>query len=169
MSEVMETMRLFILLLFILSPSLAFAVNNAINGSGLPIPRFVSLRTDKVNLRVGPSTDYPIEWVYQRRGVPLEVVAEYDTWRKVRDWEGSEGWVHQQVLSSRRTALIREEPKTLRRQPDEKSGVIAEIEPGAIARLLECRLDWCRLEAGDYRGWMKRADFWGVYNDEKLD
>lgn len=137
--------------------------------SGLPVPRFVSLRSDKVNVRTGPGVRYPVEWVLQRKGMPVEVVAEYDTWRKVRDVQGTEGWVNQNLLSSRRGAIITGAVRALRREPRENAPVVARAEPEVVGQLLECKGAWCRLDVGGFRGWLKRGEFWGVYPNEKLE
>lgn len=135
----------------------------------LPIPRFVSLRSAEVNLRTGPGTTYPIEWVYVRRGFPVEVIAEFDIWRKIRDWQGTIGWVHQSMLDGRRTALVVGEVRMLRREPSRGSAPVARLAPGVIGRLQECAGDWCLIETADYRGWLPRDEFWGVGPQEVLD
>ena len=137
--------------------------------SGLPIPRFVTLRSDKVNVRAGPGAQYPVEWVFERRGMPVEVIAEHDNYRKVRDVEGTVGWVHQNLLSSRRGVIVSGAIRALRREPSDGSPALARLEPDVIGRLLECRDAWCRVEVNGYRGWLKRTEFWGVYPDEKVE
>ena len=136
------------------------------SGSGLPVPRFVSLRASEVNLRTGPGRTYPVEWVYQRRHIPVEVVQEFDTWRKIRDFEGTEGWVHQSMLDGRRYVLITGGEQILRQSPDVQSTPVARVQPGVIARLLECQPTWCEVEAGNYVGWLLRESFWGAYPNE---
>ena len=142
----------------------------------LPIPRFVSLGTSEANLRTGPGQRYPIEWVYVREGLPIEVVAEFDTWRRVRDWEGVEGWVHQRLLSGRRTVIqISDGIETLYAEPTVDSTPVARVEPGVIADLLACPApsegvgDWCFLSVDGQRGWMPRAVLWGVYTAEAVE
>ncbi len=130
--------------------------------SGLPLPRFVSLRADKVNVRTGPGVRYPVDWVFVRRGLPVEVVAEFEHWRKVRDWEGTEGWVHQSMLSGARSVLVAGKIRALRARPAANAAVVARAEPGVVAELLECEGDWCRVEAAGFRGWIRRADAWGA-------
>jgi SH3-like domain-containing protein len=131
-----------------------------------PVPRFVSLRANEVNLRTGPGESYPIDWVLTRKGMPVEVLQEFDVWRKVRDAEGSLGWVHQRMVSGTRTVIITGEIRSLRADSDPASPAIARAEPGVIAQLLECRGVWCRVEAGGTRGWLRRGEVWGVYPDE---
>jgi SH3-like domain-containing protein len=132
------------------------------------LPRYFSLRADEVNLRTGPGVRYPVEWVIRKRNLPVEVVAEFETWRRIRDIEGTEGWVHQSMLSTRRTALVVGEIRTLLARPDVESPPVARVEPGVVAMLDECRDQWCRLDAAGYRGWLKRSEFWGVYPGENL-
>jgi len=141
------------------------------SGSGLPLPRFVTLRADEVNLRAGPGVRYPVEWVYQRRHLPVEVVAEYDTWRKIRDWQGTQGWVHQGMLSGRRSVIVMGGIRTLRSEPGNTSTAVARLEEGVIARLQECpkASTWCLVESHGYDGWLRKADFWGVYSGEIIE
>jgi len=132
------------------------------------VPRFASLRSDEVNLRTGPGARYPIDWVLIRKGLPVEVVDEYEAWRRVRDWQGSEGWVHQSMVSSARTVIVTGKIRALRADPDDGAATLARVEPGVLARLLECHGGWCRVEAQDAKGWLKRGEVWGVYADETV-
>ena len=135
----------------------------------LPVPRFVSFRAGKINLRSGPALNFPIQWVYQRKHMPVEVIAEYDTWRKIRDWQGTVGWVHQSMLAGSRYALITGAERTLRRDAAESAPPTARLMPGVIAEVLRCQGAWCRLNADGHKGWLKRAEFYGVYPDEKVE
>lgn len=143
--------------------------------TGLPVPRYVSLKTDRVNLREGPSKEHRTRWVYQRAGLPVEIVAEFETWRRVRDADGSEGWVLHSLLSGRRTALVAPWSKAkgdvfnLRRDADEGSAVVARLEPGVIANVASCAGSWCRISVGDTQGYLRQDRLWGVYPNEKLD
>ncbi len=138
------------------------------NETKLPIPRFVSLRSGEVNLRTGPGTTYPVDWVFVRRGLPVEIIAEFDVWRKIRDWQGTVGWVHQSMLDGRRMARITGADRELRNEPAEDAAVVARLSQGVIGRLLECEAAWCMIDAEGYRGWLKRDEFWGTYPDEKV-
>jgi SH3-like domain-containing protein len=135
---------------------------------GLPVPRFVTLRSDQVNLRSGPGDRYPIEWVFKRKGMPVEIVAEFDVWRKIRDWQGTEGWVHQRMVVGNRAVMIKGEARTLHSSPDPTAGAVARAEPGVVAKLIECRHAWCRVEAQGVKGWLTRSEVWGVYPDETV-
>jgi SH3-like domain-containing protein len=139
--------------------------------TGLPLPRFVSLRSDEVNMRTGPGRRYPVEWVYRRRGLPVEVIAEFDTWRRVRDWQGIDGWMHSSVLSSKRYVVVTGGVRILREKSDPESPPVARAEVSVIAKLLECSEGsaWCRIEIDGVRGWLRRDEFWGVYEDETIE
>jgi SH3-like domain-containing protein len=143
---------------------------NLLQGSGLPLPRFVSMRTAEINLRTGPGVQYPIEWVYRRQHLPVEIIAEFRTWRKIRDWQGAQGWVHQGMLTGQRYIIVTGALRTLRAEPDSKSKPIAKLEKGVIARLKSCPASgaWCQLEVGKYQGWIRTVEFWGVYSNEVL-
>lgn len=149
----------------------------AAGGSGLPVPRFVSLKSDRVNLRNGPGTDYPTSWVFRRAGLPVEVVAEFEGWRQVRDAEGTTGWVLQSLLSGRRTALVAPwDAKTDGQRPqlalktsgNEGSGTVVMIEAGLIANIGECDGRWCHISIDSYRGYIEQKRLWGVYDGEIL-
>ncbi len=131
-------------------------------------PHFAALRVDLVNLRTGPGERYPIEWVYQRKGLPVEVTAEFDVWRKVRDSDGTEGWVHQRMLTAVRNAEVTGGMRTLRADPRPDAAAVARAEPGVIGHLLECRGAWCRLEVQGVKGWLERSEIWGVLPGETV-
>ena len=136
----------------------------------LPLPRFASLDSNEVNLRAGPGKDYPILWVYQRRGLPVEIIQEFDTWRRIRDRDGTVGWVQQNLLSGKRGALVIDEARTLRTDPTGGAKAVAILQPGVVAEIAECGTDnWCRMEVKGYKGWLRRDDFWGTYPDEVFD
>ncbi|MGH7093724.1 MAG: SH3 domain-containing protein [Stellaceae bacterium] len=131
-----------------------------------PLPRFESLRADKVYLRTGPGGRYPIEWVYVRRGLPVEILLADEHWRKIRDWQGSTGWVHEKMVWPHREVIVTGGIRLLHRNPGFDAPVIARVEPGVIGRLEGCAGAWCRIEAGDYTGWVRRGDVWGVFANE---
>ena len=146
-----------------------FADAAALAAESRPIPRFASLRSDKINLRAGPGLDFPVLWVYQRRHMPVEVIGEYDVWRKIRDWQGTVGWVDESMLDAQRYALITGGERLLHINPDDSAPPSAKLEPGVVATLLRCEGVWCRLEADGYKGWLKRDEFYGVYPEEKME
>lgn len=139
--------------------------------SGLPLPRFVSLRSDEVNLRAGPGQRYPIDWIYSRKDLPVEVIAEFEAWRKIRDWQGTEGWVHQSMLSGRRMMVVIGGQRTLRAGDSESADTLAMVSPGVLGRLLQCprNRDFCRVEINQIQGWFKRDEIWGVYKGEWIE
>jgi SH3-like domain-containing protein len=143
--------------------------------SGLPIPRFVSLKSDKVNVRAGPTKDHDVAWVYNRAALPVEVTAEFENWRRIRDWEGAEGWVYHSLLSGKRTALVAPQSKKkedlleLRNKPDAASAVMAKLQHGVVASVKRCKDGWCRLIGEGFDGWIEQPRLWGVYPGEKLE
>ncbi|MED5566143.1 MAG: SH3 domain-containing protein [Pseudomonadota bacterium] len=142
------------------------------NGAcGLPLPRFVSIKSDAANVRRGPGPDFPLLWQYQRRNLPLEVVAEYDDWRRVRDHHGEEGWMNAPLLSGARTVIVRRSAHavTLRAAPDATGGVVALVQPGVVGTLEACKGDWCEVEVDRYDGWLQRNQIWGIYPFEFRD
>lgn len=140
------------------------------DNSGLPIPRFVSLRSDKVFVRTGPALRYPIKWVFQKAHLPVEIVQEFDTWRQIRDVDGEEGWIHQSLLSGKRYTIVKgEENIPLRRKPVNTSDVLALIEPTVLIELLGCSGAWCAGKVQSYKGYIERKSLWGIYEDEELD
>jgi SH3-like domain-containing protein len=154
----------------------AWAANDIATGtqSGLPIPRFVSLKSDRVNVRGGPTKDHEVAWVFTRSGLPVEITAEYDNWRRIRDWEGSEGWVYHSLLSGRRTALIAGikgsgEPVPVHEAADAQSRVTARLEVGVLGGVKRCSGTWCRIVGDGFDGWIEQERLWGVYPNEKFD
>lgn len=143
---------------------------DAFNSSGLPIPRFVSLRSDKVFMRTGPALRYPIKWIYVRAGMPIEVVQEFDTWRKVRDIKGDEGWIHQSLLSGKRNVIVQAEGGlTLLRDNEIGAKLVARLENNVQAEVESCEGSWCEIAAGGFSGWTQRNLLYGVYQSEELD
>jgi SH3-like domain-containing protein len=134
----------------------------------LPLPRYASFKSAEVNLRAGPGENYPKQWVYQRAGMPVEIFEEWDTWRRIRDYQGVVGWVSVNLLTSRRTAVVTETRRTLHDSPDATAPAVALLDPGVIGRIEECNGDWCRLEVKGYEGWLKRTDIWGVNATENF-
>ena len=149
--------------------------------SGLPVPRFVSLKSDRVNVRKGPGTNYPIAWVFEKAGLPVEVIREYGIWRQVRDSDGTEGWVLQNLLSGRRTAVVapwerktktkdaKPKPTAVFEDASAGSSVVAYAEAGTLAGLVTCDRSWCQISIADHRGYVEQGRLWGVYKDEIID
>lgn len=141
--------------------------------SGLPLPRFVSLKAEKVNVRRGPNSDYPVSWVFQRRGLPVEIIAESENWRRIRDSEGAEGWILQNMLSGKRTAMVApwrpNENFPLHAEPGKEGALVARIAAGVVAEIGKCRREWCEVSAGGFDGYIEQANLWGVYPGENLN
>lgn len=141
-----------------------------VNTSGLPIPRFVALKSGEVNVRSGPGARYPIAWVYRREGMPVEVVEEFDLWRKIRDMEGTTGWVHKTMLDGKRNAVIKgTTPRLVRTDHEVDARPLLKVEPMVVTRLVECSKEWCRVQAGGRKGWIEKKYLWGVYADEVME
>jgi SH3-like domain-containing protein len=135
----------------------------------LPLPRFASLQSGEVNMRAGPGETYPILWTYQRAGLPVEIIEEFDIWRRIRDHDGVVGWVKSTLLVGKRHVIVRDEQRPLRKTPEAGALPVALIDPGVILKVLECSGDWCRLDVQGYKGWMMKTEFWGVYPQETLE
>lgn len=141
--------------------------------TGLPVPRFVSLKSGRANVRRGPGTDFPIDWVYRKNGVPLEIIAESHNWRRIRDHEGDGGWIWHTMLAGERTAIIDgttpDEPVPLHSTPSVEAPATAYAESGLVARVTACKAGWCRLDANGYQGWVVQQKLWGVYPGEEFE
>lgn len=139
--------------------------------TGLVLPRFASLKTDEVNLRSGPGLRYPIEWVYKRRDLPVEIQREFEVWRLISDSEGVKGWVHQATLVGRRTFVVLPgAEQVMRDDAKTEANPVARLKPGVIGRIRACeaKADWCQVQVGEYRGWLLRNAFWGIYPGEAI-
>lgn len=135
------------------------------------LPRFASLRSDDVNMRAGPGTRYRIDWVYRRRDLPVEIEREFDVWRWVSDPEGIHGWVHQATLMGRRSFVVEKAEATLRSDPNDAAPAVAILKPGVIGRIRSCAAasDWCDVQTGPYRGYVRRQAFWGLLPGEAIN
>jgi SH3-like domain-containing protein len=140
--------------------------------SGLPLPRFVSLKSGKVNSRIGPGLSYPVDWLYLKPGLPMEIIQEYDNWRRVRDSDGAEGWVNQTLLSGKRTAIAapwqrgKEAKINLLAKPDAEARTVAILDPGVVGKIKTCNGDWCEMTFDGVTGWIKQTMLWGAYPGE---
>ena len=141
--------------------------------SGLPLPRFVSLKADKINVHVGPGKTYEVNWVYTRAGLPVEITNEFENWRRIRDSEGAEGWVYHSLLSGRRTGMVMAKEKNelvpVREAPDPEGTVTARLQAGVISTVKQCSGVWCRVSGEAFDGWIEQSRLWGVYPNEKVD
>jgi SH3-like domain-containing protein len=141
--------------------------------TGLPVPRYVSLKSDRVNLREGPSKEHRTSWVFQRAGLPVEITGEFEIWRKIRDSEGTEGWVLHSLLSGRRTGLVapwkKGEILILYGQPNQQANIAAKLQTGVIGNIKNCDGAWCRIFGEGFDGYLPQANLWGVYPNEKVE
>src|SRR5689334_4887134 len=146
--------------------------------SGLALPRFASLKSDRVNLRQGPGTDYPTAWVFRRAGLPVEIVKEFESWRQVRDAEGTTGWVLGSMLSGRRTAVVlpwelkagapQAASAALLDDDSASARPLAYVEAGVLASIISCDGRWCRISVDGYRGYIEQVKLWGAYQGEVI-
>jgi Uncharacterized protein conserved in bacteria len=173
-------LRLALVLLALAIPAAAGRVAQAADApvargtvSGLPLPRFVSLKSDRVNLREGPSKDHRVTWVFTRAGLPVEIIAEFETWRRIRDSEGSDGWVLHSLLSGRRTALVSPWSKgqifAMRERASEEAAVVARLEAGVVVDVRRCTGTWCEVAVSGRRGFVEQDKLWGVYPNERIE
>jgi SH3-like domain-containing protein len=140
------------------------------SADGYPLPRFVSLRSDEVNFRAGPGFQYPVVWVYQRAGLPVEVIGEFDVWRQVLAPDGGTGWVHQATIRAHRSFIVTAQQASLRASPDDSASVVASLNFGVLGDLLRCdaTTDWCEATTGHVTGYLAREDFWGAFPNEAV-
>jgi SH3-like domain-containing protein len=163
-----QLLRLNMLALFV--ASLLGSIVGA-QGQTLPaekLPRFASLRSDEVNLRVGPGENYPIEWVFKRKDMPVEIIEQFQNWRRIEDWQGDKGWVLDRMLTAKRQVVIEGAIRWLHKSPASTAPLVARAEPGVVAKLIDVQGPWCRVQTGNYRGWLRRDEVWGVFADETL-
>ncbi|MCF8469167.1 MAG: SH3 domain-containing protein [Parvibaculum sp.] len=142
--------------------------------TGLPVPRFVSLKSGRANVRRGPGTDFPIDWVYRKNGVPLEIIAESNNWRRIRDHDGDGGWIWHTMLAGERSIIVEGnagdgEPVAIHTGPDTMSDVIAYAQKGLVARVTACDSHWCHIDVQGYEGWARQSTLWGVYPGEAFE
>jgi SH3-like domain-containing protein len=141
--------------------------------SGLPVPRFVSLKADRVTVRGGPDKDHDVAWIYTRVGWPVEITAEFENWRRIRDSDGSEGWVYHSLLSGKRTGTVQLKSKgdlaPLHVAPDTNSAVAARLQVGVLGTIKRCNGSWCQFAGEGFDGWIAQNELWGVYPDEKME
>jgi SH3-like domain-containing protein len=146
---------------------------NEAGPSGLPVPRFVSIKADRVNVRGGPDKDHDVSFIFTRVGWPVEITAEFENWRRIRDSDGTQGWVYHSLLSGKRMAAVQLKEKTdlaaLYAKPDAKSPVMARLEVGVLGTVKACTGSWCHLVGKGFDGWVEQDDLWGVYPNEKIE
>jgi SH3-like domain-containing protein len=172
-------LRAFLISALAAFPAIATAAPT--NPSGLPLPRFVTVRGKEATVRVGPGYQYDVAWKYLVSGVPVEIIQEFDVWRKIRDMDGTEGWVHQTALSGTRAGYVSQALATqvgLRSGAADEAGIVAWVGPGFPVKIQSCNGNWCDVIATDspadgkvatYTGYLPQSDIWGVYKGESFD
>jgi SH3-like domain-containing protein len=154
------------------TPDPGWAGSDAVT-SGLPVPRFVSLKADRVTVRGGPDKDHDVAWIYTRGGWPVEITAEFENWRRIRDCDGAEGWVYHSLLTGKRTAAVQLKSKTdlapLYQAPDLHSAMTARLQVGVLGSVKHCTGTWCQISGDGFAGWVEQSALWGVYPGEKID
>lgn len=166
--------RIFITLLSVLLLSTNVSAQETVEEgeTGLALPRMVSLRSNHINARSGPGARYPIEWVYMQKSAPVEIVAEFELWRKIKDWQGSESWMHKSMLSGIRTAkVISLGESNIYNKPDAKSKVIAKVEDEVVGEIKKCQTEtnFCLIKFSSIEGWVPRNNIFGVYPNEVIN
>lgn len=152
------------------TPLLAQEDSPAFRSTPYPLPRFVSLNADEVYVRAGPGQRYPVRWVFKKKDLPVEIILEYENWRKIRDYDGMTGWVHHSLLSGRRSGIIQAQHiVSVYKNPDVEARLVAYVETGTVGALESCEGAWCKIEASGYKGWVERKFIWGVYENENFD
>lgn len=161
-------MKRALLIIALLAASVAHAAPepSILNPSGMPVPRYVALKFDEINMRVGPGERYPIKYVYRRAKLPVKIVEEFAHWRKITDFEGTSGWVRKSALDGKRTAMIIGKAQNLYDDPKADARVVMKAAPKVIGTVVECEPDWCRLEIEGRKGWIRKVDMWGVDREE---
>ncbi|HET9533910.1 MAG TPA: SH3 domain-containing protein [Mesorhizobium sp.] len=150
------------------------APNATRGGSGLPLPRFVSLKSGRVNSRIGPGLAYAVDWMYMKPGLPMEIIQEYDNWRRVRDSDGAEGWINQSLLSGKRTGIVtpwqkgKDTQMSLLAEPQKGATAVATLEPGVVGHIRTCNGEWCEMTFDGHTGWLSQSLVWGAYPGETI-
>lgn len=156
----------FAILILFASASLAQERGPSTN---LPLPRYVSLKASKANVRRGPSKTHGIDWVFTHRGMPLQITAEHGHWRRARNQNGVGGWIYYTLLSGKRTIIVQHDMLEMKSSPMPNALVKAKLEPGVVAKIEKCEKDWCRISVERYKGWVEKKHVWGVGPDEIID
>lgn len=178
MARLTKGTRLFVCLMILFTglsvatvPAKAQDTSNG--ATGLPLPRFVSLKSDRVNVRLGPSREHAVAWTFVQSGLPVEIIQEFENWRRIRDWEGKQGWVFKSLLSGRRTALVtpweKKDRTPLRNRSRSDAVIVAELEPFVLTSVDQCAGGWCKVNGTNYEGWLDQTRLFGVYPDELIE
>ena len=142
--------------------------NQALAQTALPLPRFVSIGANEVHMRTGPGSRYPILWKLVYQHMPVEIIAEFENWRKIREWQGDVGWIHKSMLKGRRWVIVQKGKQILRRRAKVNSPAIALVARKAIGKIEKCGASWCQINFSGFTGWMRHDQIWGVYPRENV-
>ncbi len=161
---------LFLLVVFsLVAPGIAAGQSNKSDSRASDTIRYASLRADEVNVRAGPGVRYPVKWVFVRKSLPVAITADFESWRKIRDSEGAEGWVHRAMLSAKRSVVITKQTRPLRRRANDTAPAVARLKPGIVAEIESCDRTWCRVSVQSYTGWLRQAGLYGVRINEVIE
>lgn len=159
----MTKLHIAALALFTTIGSLGTAAETRVGSeTSLPLPRFVSMKAEEGNVRRGPSTAHRIDWVFQRRHMPVQIVAEHGHWRRVVDRDGAGGWMHYSLLSGNRTVIVTRDLAPLHKKPSGEAKIEAYAEYGVVAELEECSAGWCEVTVSGQSGWTQTGNLWGL-------
>lgn len=167
--------RLLLILLMLTFSAPAIAADDMFRSTEYPLPRFVSVSSSKAYVRTGPDKKYPVKWIYTQKGLPVEIILEFEHWRKIRDIDGSEGWVHHSLLSGKRSAIVvpkvgyGDDSITIYRKPKEGARAVAKLGKDVVVSLEECGIKYCDISANGFKGWVDRGHLWGVYPKEIIE
>lgn len=129
---------------------------------GKEVPYWAALAKDEARMRVGPSMDYPANWIYRRRDLPVKVIETYPNWRKIEDPDGAQGWMHVRLLKDDQTAIVVGEIAVMRKQPSDSAPALYRAEPGVVGRVSDCENGWCRFDVRGQRGYVAAGQLWGA-------
>ncbi len=156
------------LIIFLLFSLSAPAFSKADEEAKLPIPRFVSLRSNEANIRTGPGVRYPIKWVIVKEDMPVEIIAEYEDWRKIRDVTQDEGWIHKAMVKGTRTGLVKADRKKIFEENNDKSKVVAIANKGTLLTVDNCDGFFCEVKTEKVDGFIHQENLYGVKEGEKF-
>ena len=170
--SVVSGLLVLVLVVAVLIPAPVLAQSLRTGPSGLPLPRFVSLKSDQVNVRKGPSRDHDVAWTFVKEGLPVEITQEFDNWRQIRDSDGEQGWIFHKLLSGRRTGLVDPSKGTdnvgVYAESSRDAQLVGWLEPRVIVNVSECTGQWCRIDVEEVSGWIQQARLYGVYEEERF-
>lgn len=145
----------------ITAAALMAVVGPAAAQSDVELPYWASINVDEARMRKGPSPDVPVIWEYRRKDLPVKVVARFETWRKIEDPDGAQGWMASRLLSRTRTAIITGEIRPMREDASVSAAIAYRAEPGVVGRITDCKAGWCLFDVKGRKGWVEVDHIWG--------